>query len=37
MQYGYFDNEKQEYVIDKVDLPTSWTNYLGKSHGRDKL
>jgi len=29
MKYGYFDNEKREYVIDKVDLPTSWTNYLG--------
>lgn len=29
MQYGYFDNEKKEYVIEKVDLPTSWTNYLG--------
>lgn len=29
MQYGYFDNEKKEYVIDKVDLPVSWTNYLG--------
>jgi len=29
MQYGHFDNEKREYVIDKVDLPTSWTNYLG--------
>lgn len=29
MKYGYFDNQKREYVIDKVDLPTSWTNYLG--------
>lgn len=29
MQYGYFDNENREYVIDRVDLPTSWTNYLG--------
>lgn len=29
MRYGYFDNEKREYVIEKVDLPTSWTNYLG--------
>ncbi|MCF0127944.1 MAG: N,N'-diacetylchitobiose phosphorylase [Pseudobutyrivibrio sp.] len=29
MQYGHFDNEKNEYVIDRVDLPTSWTNYLG--------
>ncbi|MBE5958580.1 MAG: N,N'-diacetylchitobiose phosphorylase [Lachnospiraceae bacterium] len=29
MKYGHFDNEKKEYVIDRVDLPTSWTNYLG--------
>ncbi len=29
MKYGHFDNEKREYVIDKVDLPVSWTNYLG--------
>lgn len=29
MQYGYFDDKSREYVIDKVDVPTSWTNYLG--------
>lgn len=29
MQYGHFDDEKREYVIDRVDLPVSWTNYLG--------
>lgn len=29
MQYGHFDNKKREYVIDRVDLPVSWTNYLG--------
>nr|WP_308741813.1 N,N'-diacetylchitobiose phosphorylase [uncultured Anaerocolumna sp.] len=29
MKYGYFDNENKEYVIERVDLPTSWTNYLG--------
>lgn len=29
MQYGHFDVEKREYVIDRVDLPVSWTNYLG--------
>lgn len=29
MQYGYFDNDHREYVIERVDLPTSWTNYLG--------
>ena len=29
MQYGHFDNLNKEYVIDRVDLPCSWTNYLG--------
>lgn len=29
MRYGYFDDKNKEYVIDRVDLPTSWTNYLG--------
>lgn len=29
MNYGYFDNKNCEYVIDKVDIPISWTNYLG--------
>ena len=29
MQYGYFDNEHREYVIDRIDLPASWTNYIG--------
>lgn len=29
MRYGYFDNGNREYVIEKLDLPTSWTNYLG--------
>lgn len=29
MKYGYFDNQNREYVIERVDLPTSWTNYLG--------
>ena len=29
MQYGHFENEKREYVIDRVDLPVSWTNYIG--------
>lgn len=29
MRYGYFDNEKREYVIDRVDVPVSWTNYIG--------
>ena len=29
MQYGHFDNVNREYVIDRVDLPVSWTNYIG--------
>lgn len=29
MRYGHFDNDRREYIIDRVDLPTSWTNYLG--------
>src|SRR6478752_5139452 len=29
MRYGYFDNENREYVISQVDVPVSWTNYLG--------
>ncbi len=29
MRYGYFDNEKREYVIERPDVPVSWTNYLG--------
>ena len=29
MRYGYFDKAALEYVIDRVDLPVSWTNYLG--------
>ena len=29
MQYGHFDNERREYVIERVDLPVSWTNYIG--------
>ncbi|MGB4006662.1 MAG: N,N'-diacetylchitobiose phosphorylase, partial [Halanaerobiales bacterium] len=29
MKYGYFDNEKREYVITRPDTPMSWINYLG--------
>ena len=29
MQYGHFDQQKREYIIDRVDVPVSWTNYLG--------
>lgn len=29
MRYGYFDDEKREYVIDRPDTPAPWANYLG--------
>lgn len=29
MKYGHFDNARREYVIDKMDIPVSWTNYIG--------
>ena len=29
MKYGYFDDAASEYVIERVDLPHSWVNYLG--------
>lgn len=29
MRYGFFDDAAREYVIDKVDTPASWTNYIG--------
>jgi N,N'-diacetylchitobiose phosphorylase len=29
MRYGYFDDEHREYVIDRPDVPVSWTNYIG--------
>ena len=29
MQYGHFDDQHREYVIDRVDTPASWTNYIG--------
>lgn len=29
MHYGYFDDENREYVVDRMDVPVSWTNYLG--------
>jgi N,N'-diacetylchitobiose phosphorylase len=29
MQYGHFDDDRLEYVIDRVDVPASWINYLG--------
>ena len=30
MKYGHFDDEHREYVIDRVDAPFSFTNYLGQ-------
>ena len=29
MQYGYFDDQSNEYVIHRPDTPASWVNYLG--------
>ncbi|MDO5111797.1 MAG: N,N'-diacetylchitobiose phosphorylase [Clostridia bacterium] len=29
MRFGYFDSDKREYVIERVDTPVSWTNYIG--------
>jgi len=31
MHYGYFDDEKKEYVITRPDTPKSWSNYLGST------
>ena len=31
MRYGYFDDEKREYVVERVDAPFSMTNYLGSA------
>lgn len=29
MRYGYFDDQKREYVITRPDTPLPWINYLG--------
>ncbi|MCJ7512533.1 MAG: glycosyl transferase [Anaerolineales bacterium] len=29
MRYGHFDDQKQEYVLDRPDPPLPWINYLG--------
>ena len=29
MKYGYFHDEKKEYVITRPDTPVPWSNYLG--------
>jgi len=31
MQFGYFDDEQKEYVIERPDTPRSWSNYLGST------
>ncbi len=31
VQYGYFDDENKEYVIERPDTPRSWSNYLGST------
>ncbi|MCL2805775.1 MAG: N,N'-diacetylchitobiose phosphorylase [Treponema sp.] len=29
MQYGHFNPEKREYIINRPDTPAPWANYLG--------
>jgi cellobiose phosphorylase len=29
MRYGYFDDARREYVIERPDTPLPWINYLG--------
>ena len=29
MRYGYFDDERREYVVTRPDTPLPWINYLG--------
>ncbi|HEX3043278.1 MAG TPA: glycosyl transferase [Bacillota bacterium] len=29
MRYGYFNDQKREYVIENPNTPMSWANYLG--------
>ena len=31
MKYGFFDDEKAEYVITRPDTPYPWINYLGNT------
>ena len=30
MRYGYFDDQRREYVIERPDTPQPWINYLGE-------
>lgn len=32
MNYGTFDVDAHEYVIERPDVPVSWTNYLGNKN-----
>lgn len=29
MRYGYFDDARKEYVMERPDTPRAWSNYLG--------
>lgn len=29
MKFGHFDDDRQEYVIERPDTPLPWINYLG--------
>ena len=31
MQFGFFDDENREYIIERPDTPRSWSNYLGST------
>ena len=31
MRFGYFDDTRKEYVIERPDTPRSWANYLGST------
>ena len=30
MKFGYFDDNRREYVITRPDTPYPWINYLGE-------
>ncbi len=30
-RYGFFDDERREYVVTQPDTPRSWSNYLGST------
>ncbi|MEI6491372.1 MAG: glycosyl transferase [Verrucomicrobiota bacterium] len=37
MNYGYFDDALNEYVITRPDTPNPWINYLGDSGGHSGI